>query len=206
MLKSVHILSGIFLFALVTACQKDKETPEPTVTPPVQEANISFTYTYPTAEAENKGQTFVAKEPAGKLTPQKLTLLFEKEPRAAGAGTEERLEFVLPSSKQKPGLVGTYTIASQPDPGQGDVLTTYERPFYGMGAYLNQYSGNTNSMEGSLVITAYNSERQLVSGSYSFLITNAKDPFRFLGTSSQSDGRLACEVKGYGTFQEIPLL
>ncbi|RPD49761.1 hypothetical protein DNI29_02910 [Hymenobacter sediminis] len=206
MLKSVHILSSIFLFAIATACQKDKEMAEPTVAPPVQEANISFTYTYPAAEAENKGQTFLAKEPAGKLTTQKLTLVFEKESRAAGAGTDEHLEFVLPSSKQTPGFVGSYTIATQPDPGQGDVLATYERPFYGTGAYLNRYSGNTDAMDGSLTITEYNAERQLISGSYSFLLKNIKDPFKFLGVGSQSDSRPACEVKCYGTFKEIPLL
>ncbi|UOQ78647.1 hypothetical protein MUN84_08965 [Hymenobacter sp. 5516J-16] len=173
------------------------------MTPPVQEANINFTYTYPT---ESKGQTFLAPAPSGRLASDKLTLLFEKEPRPAGLGTEERVEFVLPKGKQKAGLVGTYTLSSQPDPGQGEVLATYERPAYGTGIYLNKYSGNSHRLEGSFVITEFNSARQLISGSYTFTIRNAKDPYVYLAVGSQADSRRDCEIKSYGTFTEIPLL
>ncbi|UPL48630.1 hypothetical protein [Hymenobacter sublimis] len=203
MLTFVRILSGISLLTLLASCQQDIETPEPTVTPPVQEANINFTYTYPT---ESKGQTFLAPAPSGRLASDKLTLLFEKEPRPAGLGIEERVEFVLPKGKQKAGLVGTYTLSSQPDPGQGEVLATYERPAYGTGIYLNKYSGNSHRLEGSFVITEFNSARQLISGSYTFTIRNAKDPYVYLAVGSQADSRRDCEIKSYGTFTEIPLL
>lgn len=207
MLKSVRIpfLSGVSLLVLTTACQKDTEMPAPTVTPPVQEANVSLTYTYSTASA-NRGQTFLAQEPTGKLASDKLTLTFEKAPRAVGMLTEERIGFVLPRSKQKTGLVGSYTLASQPDPGQGEVVATYERPTFSTGVYLNQYSGNSHPMEGSLVITKYDAGRQLISGSFTFTVKQAKDPYIYLAISSSSDGRSNCEIKGYGSFEEIPLL
>lgn len=203
MLQSVRITPALFILVLTTSCQKDKEMPEPNVAPPVQEANVSFTYAYP---GENKGQTFLAHAPTGKLSSNKLTLVFEKEVRPNGLGTEERVDFLLPKSNQQTGLVGTYTLASQPDPGQGDVLVTYERPVYAPGVFLNKYSSNTHVMEGSFTITEYNAGRQLISGSYTFTIKQGKDPFTYLGTSSQVDSRRACEIHGYGSFKEIPLL
>ncbi|GGG28249.1 hypothetical protein [Hymenobacter glacieicola] len=203
MLKFVRILSGISMLTLVAGCQKDTEMPEPTVAPAVQEANLNFTYTYPT---ESKGQTFLAQAPSGKLASDRLTLVFEKEPRPAGMGTEERIEFLLPKGKQKAGLVGTYTLSSQPDPGQGDMLATYERPTYGSGVYLNKYSGNSHRLEGNFVITEFNAARQLISGSYTFTIRNAKDPYVYLAVGSQADSRRDCDIKVYGTFKEIPLL
>ncbi|MBX0291362.1 hypothetical protein K3G63_12990 [Hymenobacter sp. HSC-4F20] len=203
MLKPVRILPTFFILALTASCQKDKEMPEPTVAPPVQEANVSFTYTYP---GENKGQTFLAYAPTGKLSSDKLTLVFEKEARPNGLGTEERVDFLLPKSKHKNGLVGMYTLSSQPDPGQGDMLVTYERPPYAPGVFLNKYSGNTHVVEGSFIITEYNVGRQLISGSYIFTIRNTKDPYVYLATGSGADVRRDCTIKGYGTFKEIPLL
>ncbi|MCA8831876.1 hypothetical protein [Hymenobacter pini] len=118
---------------------------------------------------------------------------------------EDRLEFMLPQSRQKSGLVGTYTLSSQPDPGQGEMQVTYERPYPGTGVFLNKYSGNTSVMEGSFTISEYNAGRKLLSGSYTFTIRQVRDPFQFLTIGSSLDPRRLCDVKCYGTFREIPL-
>ncbi|WP_426493324.1 hypothetical protein [Hymenobacter sp. 102] len=204
MRKPLLILSSLSLLALAS-CQKDDEkqpNPMPAEPTPVQEANVNFVYTYPN---ESKGQTFLAKDPKGKLESSRLSLTFEKELRQYAVTTDERIEFLLPQSRQKSGLVGTYTLSSQPDPGQGEVQATYERPFSGTGSFANKYSGNTSVMQGSFTISDYNASRKLLSGSYTFTIRQIRDPFQFLATGSYSDPRRLCDVKCYGTFREIPL-
>lgn len=203
MRKLLLLICGLNV-ATLSNCQKDSDSPAPVdPTPaPVQEANINFVYTYPD---ESKGQTFLAKNPTGKLESSRLTLLFEKEIRQNALVVEDRLEFLLPQSRQKSGLVGTYTLSSQPDPGQGEIQVTYERPFSGTGVFLNKHSGNTSVIAGSFTISEYNASRKLLSGSYTFTIRQVRDPFVFLSLNSSSDSRRLCDVKCYGTFREIPL-
>jgi hypothetical protein len=202
--KPLLLFCGFGLLAL-TSCRKDdnqRPAPMPAQPAPVQEANVNFVYTYPD---ESKGQTFLARDPKGKLESSRLSLTFEKELRQNAVTTDERLEFMLPQSRQKPGLTGTYTLSSQPDPGQGEMQITYERPYTGTSSFANKYSGNTSVMEGSFTISEYNASRKLLSGSYTFTIRQARDPFQFLAFGSFSDPRRLCDVKCYGTFREIPL-
>ncbi|MCA8831875.1 hypothetical protein [Hymenobacter pini] len=76
MRKPLLIFSSFSLLTLVSCQKDDDQQPAPAESAPVQEANVNFLYTYPN---DSKGQTFLAKDPKGKLETSRLSLTFEKE-------------------------------------------------------------------------------------------------------------------------------
>src|SRR5688572_24467674 len=122
----MKLVASLCLFAgLLSACSKKDAEPKPT--PPKVEAslNLSFDfYATPGRPAETQSASFMATRPGGPLLPDRLVLRFENA--VAGVGPSDRVEFTLPTSRQKPGLLGTYTLASQANMGMGDVQVIYQ--------------------------------------------------------------------------------
>jgi hypothetical protein len=115
---------------------------------------------------------------------------------------QDRVLFTIPISRQKAGLTGTYTLASQPDAGLGDALVTYTRPSNSTSALDNVYGTNSARLEGSFIITSYDASRRIISGSYT---VKMKGPFSFVDVNSAGDPRRDGDVRLSGTFQEVPL-
>jgi hypothetical protein len=115
---------------------------------------------------------------------------------------QDRVLFTIPISRQKAGLMGTYTLASQPDAGLGDALVTYTRPSNSTSAFDNVYGTNSARLEGSFIITSYDASRRIISGSYT---VKMKGPFSFVDVNSAGDPRRDGDVRLSGTFQEVPL-
>lgn len=193
-----------FLFACLTtaslftiSCQKDAaDQPQPAV--PVQEATLNMTFRYNSPD-ETRGINHLADRPSGQQLSDRLVLKFSN----SQVSPTDQLEFTIAKSRQKPGLAGTYTLASQPDPGVGDVQVSYLRPILNSSAIGNLVTGNSHRLTGSFVISSYDAARNLISGSYSVEAAGSKDPFVFL--ASGTDTRRAGDLRVYGTFTEVPL-
>ncbi|MBC6697202.1 hypothetical protein [Hymenobacter sp. BT190] len=193
-----------FLFACLTtaslftiACQKDAaEQPQPAV--PAQEAALNMTFRYNSPD-ETRGINHLADRPGGQLLPDRLVLkLSNSQTRPT-----DQLEFTIAKSRQKPGLAGTYTLASQPDPSAGDVQVSYLRSSFTGNAIGHLVTGNSHRLTGSVVISSYDAARNLISGSYSVEAAGSKDPFVFL--TSGTDNHRSGDLRVYGTFTEVPL-
>lgn len=188
-------LTSASLFTI--ACQKDSaDQPQPAV--PVQEATLNMTFHY-TSPDETRGINHLADRPSGQQLSDQLVVRFSNSQTIP----IDQLEFTLAKSRQKPGLAGTYTLSSQPDPGAGDVQVSYLRPTPSSSAIGNLVTGNSHRLTGSFVISSYDATRQLISGSYTVEAPGSKDPFVFLSTGS--DTRRSGDLRLYGTFTEVPL-
>jgi hypothetical protein len=203
-------LASLLLAAtLLTACSKKEIDPQPAVpqTPPAQAATINMAFDfYPTAgsQASTQSLSLVPQKPAGQLLSDRLVIKLEYA--NALSFVEDQVQFTLPLSRQKTGLVGTYTLASQPDASVGEVLVSYIRPIAASAnAYYNTYDSNRARIEGSLVINAYDATRRLISGTYAVRAMNVKTPFSFLSYNATIDSRLNGDLRLTGTFTELPL-
>ena len=200
MLKNL-LLALIALTLGITACQKDETPPQPTAVAPTQEATLNMVFRYYSPD-ESRGINYLAEKPTGQLLADRLTVQFNNS--VSGFTSTDQIEFVLPKSRQKPGLVGTYTLASQPDPGQGDVQVSYQRA----GTAISRSNGvhsNSHRLEGSFTITSYDASRNLISGTYTCTAPSSKDPFTFLPNGTTADGRRDGDLRVSGRFTEVPL-
>ncbi|WBA40731.1 hypothetical protein [Hymenobacter canadensis] len=191
----VTLLTSATLFTI--ACQKDSaDQPQPAA--PVQAATLNMTFHY-TSPDETRGINHLADRPSGQLLSDRLVLKLSN----SQTSTTDQLEFTLAKSRQKPGLTGAYTLASQPDPGAGDVQVSYLRASLNSSAIGNLITGNNHHLTGSFVISSYDATRNLISGSYTVEAADSKDPFTFLATGV--DNRRSGDLRVYGTFTEVPL-
>lgn len=203
------LASFLLAATLLTACSKKETDPQPTPPPPApaQAATINMAFDFyptPSSPARTQSLSLVPQKPAGQLLSDRLVIKLEY---ANGINfVEDQVQFTLPLSRQKPGLVGTYTLASQPDASVGEVLVAYTRPIAASAnAYFNTYDSNRARLEGSLVISAYDATRRLISGTYTVKAPNVKTPFLFLGYNATSDTRSDGDLRLSGTFTELPL-
>lgn len=167
-----RLFSGCILFALLFLAGCKKETTEPTPQPLPVTAKLSRTMAYQnsstrfTAEYENDAFRHAASQSA-----EKLQFGFWTTYPAGSDG----LSFSIPKARQKTGLVGTYTLATLPNPALGEAAVDY-RFATGENCTVIFQSGTT-LVEGSLVITAYDPKRKTLSGTYTVRLPGAYDPF-----------------------------
>lgn len=201
------LTSFLLAATLLSACSKKGTDPQPTPAPPAQAATINMAFDfYPTASSPARTQSLslVPQKPAGQLLNDRLVIKLEYAD--AANFVVDQVQFTLPLGRQKPGLVGTYTLASQPDASVGEVLVVYNRPVSASAnAYFNTYESNQSRLEGNLVIGAYDATRRLVSGTYTVKAVNVKSPFSFLSYNSSGDPRPNGDLRVSGTFTELPL-
>ncbi len=200
-LASTLLLSSL----LVTACSKKDPDPQPTPSTPAQAATVNVAFdNYATASqpASTESLSLLATKPTYQAFSDRLEVKLEVA-NVLGL-VQDRVLLVLPIGRQRNGLVGTYTLASQPDASLGEVLVTYRRPSNSNSAYDNVYGSNTAKLEGSFTITGYDASRRLLSGSYAVKALNVKTPFSFIGAGSGDDPRRSGDLRLGGTFQELP--
>lgn len=203
-----NIASLALAAILLSACSKKEADPQPqpAVPAPVQAATINVAFDYyatGNSPASTQSLSLLAAKPTYKALADRLEVKLES--LNSLNFVEDRVQFVIPISRQKTGLMGSYTLASQPDASLGEVLVTYTRPSNSSSAYSNVYSGNQSRLEGSFIITSYDASRRLISGSYTVKALTVKGPFSFLGVGSASDPRRDGDLRLSGTFQELPL-
>lgn len=204
-----NIVAFALAAALLGACgRKEAEPqPQPTAPAPVQAATINVAFDFyatGSAPASTQSLSLLAAKPTYQAPADRLEVKLESL-NSLSLVVEDRVQFVIPISRQKSGLVGSYTLASQPDASLGEVLVTYTRPSNSTSAFSNVYGSNQARLEGSFVITGYDAARRLISGSYTVKFLNVKEPFSFLALGSQGDPRRTGDLRLSGTFQELPL-
>jgi hypothetical protein len=192
---------------VLAACSHKDADPQPAPVAPVQAATLDVKFDYyatTSLPASTQSKSLLADKPTWKQASDRLTITLEV--LNVISTVDDHVDFVLPLSKQKPGLTGTYTVASQPNTTAGDALASYIRPVpSNSSAYPNVYTSNSNQVTGTLTITSYDAKRQLLSGTYQARYSNVKGPFSFLGMGSVGDPRRDGDLTISGTFQEIPL-
>lgn len=203
-----NIVPLVLTAILLSACGKKAADPQPqpTAPAPVQAATINVAFDYyatSTAPASTQSLSSLAAKPTYQALADRLEVKLENLNTLNFV--DDRVQFVIPISRQKNGLTGSYTLASQPDASVGEVLMTYTRPSYSSSAYSNVYGSNQARLEGSFIITSYDAARRLISGSYTVKALNVKGPFSFLGAGSAGDSRRDGDLRLSGTFQELPL-
>ncbi len=200
MLKSLLLASCIAVSLGIVSCQQD-DVPQPAEPAPVREATINTVFRYYSPD-ESRGINHLADKPFGQWSSDRLTVKFHNT--IPGLNPTDEIQFVLPKSRQKTGLTGTYTLASQPDPGQGDVQVKYLRPGTSS-SWNNGVNSNAHVLEGSFIITSYDARRNLISGSYAVEAKDVRDAFVFLASGSSADNRRTGDLRVYGAFTEVPL-
>lgn len=207
------VLLACLATSLLAACSKKEADPQPQPAPaapvaPIQAAtiNVAFdAYATASAPAATQSLSLLATKPTYQLFTDRLEVKLQATDPGNSSFVQDRVQFVIPISRQKSGLVGTYTLASQPDASLGDVLLTYTRYINLTDTYPNAYGSNAQRLEGSFVITSYDATRRLISGSYTVKALNAKDAFVFLNIRYIGDQRRDGDLRLTGTFQEVPL-
>ncbi|SDX82295.1 hypothetical protein [Hymenobacter psychrophilus] len=190
---------------LGTACTKDCDPiPESVATTPAQAATLNVNFAY-AGSTEERSVSYVADKPNAELLSDRLLHTISSE--ATTTGPADRVTFALAKSRQKPELVGTYSLSSQPDASQGDVQVSFIRFTPSTNTSNNTISGNQNQLNGSLIITTYDEARKLISGTYEVKATGIRDVFAFrnyadLNPDAQREGNL----RVHGSFTEIRLL
>ena len=194
--------------AVLTACSKKAADPQPTATAPapVQAATINMAFDYyavGNSPAMTQSLSLLATKPTYQVFSDRLEVKLEAF--SAANFLQDRVLFTIPISRQKTGLLGTYTLASQPDAGLGEVLVKYTRPSNSTSAFDNVYGTNSARLEGNFVITSYDASRRIISGSYTVKALNVKGPFSFVDNTSSGDPRRDGDLRLSGTFQEVPV-
>lgn len=190
---------------LGTSCTKECDPiPESVAAAPAQAATLNVNFEY-AGSAEERSVSYVADKPGAELLSDRLLLTISSE--ATTTGPADRITFALAKSRQKAGLVGTYSLASQPDASQGDVQVSFIRFTPSTNTYNNTVSGNQNQLSGSLIVTAYDEARKLISGTYEMKTTGIRDVFAFRNYADVTpDARREGSLRVHGSFTEIRLL
>lgn len=193
--------------ATLTACSK-KEEPQPVAsTPaPIQAATVNTAfdaYATGSSPATTQSISLLATKPTYQVFSDRLEVKLEA--LNTNNFVQDRVLFTIPVSQQKVGLAGTYTLASQPDAGLGEVLVKYTRPSNSTSTFDNVYGTNSARLEGNFIITGYDASRRIISGSYTVKMLNVRSPFSFVDTRSSGDPRRDGDLRLSGTFQEVPL-
>ena len=191
--------------ASLAACSKNDPQPATPAAPaPAQAATINVAFdAYATASqpASTESRSLLATKPVYKVYSDRLEVTLKAF--YPNGDVQDQAVFTIPLGRQKVGLAGTYTLASQPDASLGEVLVNYTRPAGTSGA-INAYTSNSTRLEGSFTLSAYDASRRIISGSYAVKCLNVKYPFSFLAAGSSGDPRRDGDLRLSGTFQELP--
>ncbi|GAB3673616.1 hypothetical protein GCM10027594_35320 [Hymenobacter agri] len=200
------IASLLLAAGLLASCSKKEAEPQPAPAAPAQAATLNVVFDFyatGSSAAHTQSLSLVPQKPVAPQSSDRV--LIKLEYANSAFFVEDQLLLTLPLSRQKPGLVGTYTLASQPDASRGEVLVAYTRPTSSSSnLYSNVYDSNRNQLEGSLTISAYDAGRRLISGSYTVKAVNAKSPFSFRSYGA-ADSRPDGDLRLTGTFTELPM-
>jgi len=201
MKRLFFLLSAVVLF---TACQK-KEHP---IIDPAAEGAFTRTIVYPnqnnaTHKASYSGNVTV--NASARIENNLIYLGLVAMPPYNGS-TGDGIYFTLHKSFLDKGLVGNYNLDAQTAPAATAVRYNHmwQKENGGFWASIHETSMGLK-MEGTLNISAYNAERQLISGSFNLMIKDLiSDPMRYDGPS-HIDPLKQSNITLTGTFENVKL-
>ncbi|AKD04791.1 hypothetical protein POKO110462_10105 [Pontibacter korlensis] len=168
-MKKLLTLTLITALALgFSACDKDPDE----VTPTAQaELNRAIVYSY------EQPQSFLVKLYGEGSTETYASYDTEHFGISIGAPLnvgKDNITFVISEEDLKSNLSGAYTLKTLPDVSEGQVDVTYS---YLRDAHTRSIiTSDKSNIEGHFTISAHDTKRHLVSGTYELVIPNAYDP------------------------------
>lgn len=192
-------LASLFLaVVLLTACSK-KEDPQPSSPAPAVQAQMTRTFSFPTNSGSDTGLSYTQRSMrlTGKLDATALSLGFD-----APEGSDF-IGFTIPVSGLSAALPGTYRLQDRQNSTGAVVETRYAYTILNAtGAFKSRlFFSNSDAMVGKVVITAYDSQRRLLTGSFEMTMDGVNDPRE----SYPAPTPLLCNVKVTGTFGNLKL-
>ena len=182
----------------LTACSK-KEDPQPVAPAPAVQAEMTRTFTFPASSGFDTGLTYTQKSMrlTGKLDASALSLGFDVPEGSDFIG------FTIPASALSATLLGSYRLQDRQNSTGTVVETRYVYTILNApGAFKSRlFFSSTDTMVGKVVITAYDSQRRLLAGSFEMAMDGVHDPRE----SSPAPVPLLCNVKVTGTFENLKL-
>ncbi|GAB3826504.1 hypothetical protein [Hymenobacter jeollabukensis] len=180
------------------SCDSKSDDPQPEA-PAVARHEMNRVFYYP-SNATSAGISYAPADvkASGRLTADQLLLSFEPE-----AG-QDAVSFTLPIARLTAGLTGTYALQSLPTPASAiaQVAYTFTANRSAAGSNGRLFLSNANYMDGQVVITAYDQQRRLLSGSYTLKMNDIIDPF---SSAMSSPPALRCNLTLNGSFENLPL-
>ena len=183
-----------------TACADKEEAPAPTAPDPAAAFELShyfdFATTAPGGGTSHSGAGMVhpSKDIAGTArldAPSKtLVLNFKAAP--------DEVYFEVDQLQLRPGWTGTYALRCQSRPTDPVFVSYLHTQSAQVGTSILRLSDWTQQLDGNVTITAYDAQRQLVSGSYEVTAPNQRDP----STPANPGGPL-CTVLLTGKFTNL---
>ena len=192
-------LITIFLAAAsLTACSK-KEDPKPVAPAPAVHAQMERTFTFPGSNSSDTGLTYtqMSMRLTGKLDASALSLGFDV-PEGS-----DFISFTMPAAALSAALPGSYQLQDRQHSTGAVVETRYVYTILNAPSAFKSrlFFSNTNTMVGKVVITAYDSQRRLLAGSFEMAMDGVHDPRE----SYPAPVPLLCNVKVTGTFENLKL-
>ncbi|MET4074243.1 hypothetical protein [Hymenobacter sp. UYCo722] len=184
--------------AVLTACSK-KEDPQPVAPAPAAQAEMTRTFTFPASSGSDSGLTYTQQSMrlTGKLDAMALSLGFDVPEGSDFIG------FTIPASALPAMLPGSYRLQDRQNSPGAVVETRYAYTILNApGSFKSRlFFSTTNTMVGKVVITAYDSQRRLLTGSFEMAMDGVHDPRE----SHPAPVPLLCNVKVTGTFENLKL-
>ena len=181
-----------------TACSK-KEDPQPVALAPAVQVEMTRTFTFPASSSSDTGLTYTQKSMhvGGKLDASSLALGFDVPEGSDFIG------FTIPASALSSALMGSYRLQDRQGSPGAVAETRYAYTILNApGAFKSRlFFSNSNTMVGKVVITAYDSQRRLLAGSFEMAMDGVSDPRE----SRPAPVPLLCNVKVTGTFENLKL-
>jgi hypothetical protein len=184
---------------LATACSKKEADPQPQPADPAVQAEMTRTFTFPTNSGSDAGLTYTQKSMRliGKQDATGLVLAFDV-PEGS-----DFVAFTIPNAALSANWQGAYALRTQPSSVGGVVETQYTYTILKVpGATSAQlFFSNNNSMVGKVVVTAYDSQRRLLAGTFEMAMDAVNDPRE----RNPATGAPRCNVKIMGRFENLKL-
>ncbi len=190
----------VFLLAclattLLAGCSKKEAAPQPA--DPAAEISLTRTMVFPSTGTSNGvGYAPTSLEATGKLDATQLVLSVD-----APKG-QDYIGFTVPRSALSPDLLGSYSLLSLQAPGASvDTWYTYWTVRTSSVSAAHIYLSKNSNMQGRLLITAYDSQRRLLSGSFEMRMADLADPTEEIASSNPR----RCTLDVTGTFTNLKL-
>ena len=178
-----------------TSCSSDKATPEPT---PEPTATVTRAIAYLDAARPARRDTVfqqAALTPTAELSGSTLFVNLRTKPNREG------FLFALNRSRIAATLVGTYSYQSRQSTTAPTNLHYYAFLPGSDGSQGWSFGSLVNVPTGTIVITAYDAKRQLLSGTFTAGISDASDPFEVDNAPTSR----RCAIALSGTFTNLAI-
>ncbi|MBF9223233.1 hypothetical protein [Hymenobacter ruricola] len=183
--------------ALAAGCSKKEADPQPA--DPAVRADMTRTFTFPASSSSDAGLTYSQKSMRlfGQRDGNALVLAFDV-PEGS-----DFISFTIPTAALSANLQGTYALRDRQNTAGAVVETQYAYTILKVpGATSSQlFFSNGNTMVGKVVITAYDSQRRLLAGSFEMAMDGVNDPRE----RNPATGTPRCNVKVTGKFENLQL-